>query len=408
MNHRASILVLMSGSVAAQAIPILISPILTRLYTPKDFGMLALYLSICAVLSVFASGRYDLALLEPAQDAEARTLLFAGLWVSAAFCVGLAGVFFLCAPALASMLATPEIGWWLRLIPLTVFTTACISLFTYWLNRLKKFDGMNLIRILNAIVIALLSLAFAITELKAFGLVLAYLLGQALTVAVIWGKYIQPESTKDRLDPWFVAKKYSRYPKFLIPATLAGTLATESPVLLLTRCFDTAVAGLFSFVIRVTVSPMLIIGNSIGEVYRVRAAEHYQQHGECERIFLRHIAVLAVAGVVPWVTLFFWGPDLFSFVFGEQWTGAGEMAVFLSFAVWFQLISTPLSHTITFNQSQRLDLYLQVWRLVGAVSAVLIGYAQDDYILAVQLYVLVACSYYFGHSIVQYRAAKGY
>jgi O-antigen/teichoic acid export membrane protein len=407
MSYRNNVISLMTGSAAAQAIPILISPLLTRLYSPKEFGLLALYLSISAVLSVFAAGRYDLALIEPAQDNEARGLLFAGLWLSVIFSLCLSIIFALAETYIHQLMGSPDGIFWLNFVPITVLSMSCLSLFTYWLNRSKNFKAMNTFRILNSVGIASLSISFAFTQFKPEGLMFGYVLGQILTVVFIWVAYVKPEMTKTRANALIVMREYYRYPKFLIPSTLAGTIASESPIVLLTRLFDTTVSGLFSFVNRVTVSPMTIIGNSIGEVYRVRAAENFQQHGECRQIFLHHVRLLAIAGVVPWLVLFFWGPTLFTFIFGPQWSEAGEMAKIISFVVWFQLVSTPLSYTITFNRSQHLDLYLQIFRVAGSIGSVYVGYGYHDYILTVQLYSVTYCIYYFAHSLIQYRAAKG-
>jgi O-antigen/teichoic acid export membrane protein len=407
MSYKKNVISLITGSAAAQAIPILISPLLTRLYSPKEFGLLALYLSISAVLSVFAAGRYDLALIEPAQDSEARGLLFAGLWLSVVFSLCLSIVLALTAPYVVQLIGSPDGIMWLNLVPITVLSMSCLSLFTYWLNRCKNFKAMNTFRIFNSVCIAGLSIFFAFTQFKPEGLMFGYMLGQMLTVVFIWFAYLKPEKSNNRVKALIVMREYFRYPKFLIPSTLAGTIASESPIVLLTRLFDTTVSGLFSFVNRVTVSPMTIIGNSIGEVYRVRAAENFQKHGECRQIFLHHVRLLAIAGIVPWLALFFWGPRLFTFVFGPQWSEAGEMATILSFVVWFQLVSTPLSYTITFNHSQHLDLYLQIFRVAGSVGSVCVGYAHQDYMLAVQLYSVTYCLYYFFHSVIQYRAAKG-
>jgi O-antigen/teichoic acid export membrane protein len=218
---------------------------------------------------------------------------------------------------------------------------------------------------------------------------------------------VKSEKNKNRTNALIVMRDYVRYPKFLIPSTFAGTVASESPVMLFTRFFDTTVSGLFSFVNRVMISPMTIIGNSIGEVYRVRASEHFQQYGECRTIFLTHVRLLALAGFVPWIILFFWGPKLFTFVFGPQWNEAGEMATLLSFVFWFQLVSSPLSYTITFNRSQHLDLYLQIFRVIGSVGSIFLGYAYGDYMLAIQLYSVTYCIYYFSHTVIQYRASLG-
>lgn len=407
MSYRNNVISLISGSAAAQAIPILISPLLTRLYSPKEFGLMALYLSISAVLSVFAAGRYDLALIEPAKDNEARGLLFAGLWLTVIFCLCLSIIFILTEPYIIQFVGSPDGILWLKFVPITVFSMSSLSLFTYWLNRCKNFKSMITFRILNSVGIAGLSVGFAFTQFKPEGLIFGYMLGQILTVVFVWVAYVKPEIGKIRDKALIVMREYFRYPKFLVPSTLAGTVASESPVVLLARLFDTTVSGLFSFVNRVTLSPMTIIGNSIGEVYKVRAAENFQKHGECRQIFLHHVRLLAIAGVVPWLVLFFLGPTLFTFVFGPQWSEAGEMATIISFVVWFQLVSTPLSYTITFNRSQHLDLYLQVFRVVGSIGSIFAGYAYQDYMLSVQLYSVTYCFYYFSHSVIQYRAAKG-
>jgi O-antigen/teichoic acid export membrane protein len=407
MSYKKSVITLITGSALAQVIPILISPLLTRLYSPKEFGFLAIYLSLSAVLSVFAAGRYDLALIEPAQDTEARGLLFSGLLLNAIFCLCLSIIFWLAAPYVVRLSGSSDRILWLNYVPITVFSMSCLSIFTYWLNRCKNFKGMNIFRILNSFCIVLFSVGFAFTEFKAQGLIFGYILGQFLTVVFIWVAYVKSEKSKSRENALVVMRKYRHYPKFLIPATLASTISSESPILLLARFFDTTVSGLFSFVNRVTVSPMSIIGNSIGEVYRVHAAENYRKNGECRQIFLHHVKLLAAAGVIPFLVLFFWGPTLFTFVFGPQWSEAGEMATILSFVIWFQLVSVPLSHTITFNRSQDLDLYLQIFRVVGSIGSVFLGYAYRDYMLAVQLYSVTYCLYYFAHSVIQYRAAKG-
>ena len=52
-----NVVTLMTGTAIAQAIPILISPILTRLYTPNEFGILALYMAVVSVVAIIVTGR---------------------------------------------------------------------------------------------------------------------------------------------------------------------------------------------------------------------------------------------------------------------------------------------------------------------------------------------------------------
>ena len=73
-----NVLTLMTGTTIAQAIPIAISPILTRLYTPKDFGVLALFVAITSIFGSIANGRYELAIMLPKKDEDAVNILALG------------------------------------------------------------------------------------------------------------------------------------------------------------------------------------------------------------------------------------------------------------------------------------------------------------------------------------------
>jgi O-antigen/teichoic acid export membrane protein len=406
MNHRNSIILLMSGSAAAQLIGVIASPILTRLYTPEDFGMLALYLAVCNIIAVFATGRYDLAIIEPAKNEDARGLLIASMQIAIIFSVILAGIILLGANVLNMKIKFIEYHS-LLLMPITVFNIACTSIFTYWLNRLKNFTSMNVLRLTSAISITGLSILFALIETKGRGLILGYVIGQTLSITCCWFMYVRKQYHTQNANTMDLLIRYVRYPKFLIPSTLAGSMAAEAPIILMSRIFDTTISGFFSFAIRVTVSPMSIVGSSIGEAYRIKAAEHYNVHGQCRDIFIKHFMMLFAIGLIPFTILYIWGPYIFGLVFGEQWIQAGEIAASLSFVVWMQLVSSPLSYTITFNRSQHLDLGLQIFRLVGVIFSLMIGGLYNDYMLGINLFCLTCVLYYISHSMIQFKAARG-
>jgi O-antigen/teichoic acid export membrane protein len=65
-----NVLTLMTGTTIAQSIPVAITPILTRLYTPEDFGLLAVFVALTAILGSIANGRYELAIMHPEKDEE--------------------------------------------------------------------------------------------------------------------------------------------------------------------------------------------------------------------------------------------------------------------------------------------------------------------------------------------------
>ena len=88
-----NIVTLLTGTTAAQIIPFALSPILTRLYSPDDFGVLALFFSICSILSVVAAGRYELSIVIPEKDEEAANIVALSIFVSVIFALFLQIVF---------------------------------------------------------------------------------------------------------------------------------------------------------------------------------------------------------------------------------------------------------------------------------------------------------------------------
>ena len=67
-------LTLVSGNTLAQLIPLLAEPVLTRLFPPEDFGLLALFISISSLFAIVATGRYELAVMLPSKDEDAVNL----------------------------------------------------------------------------------------------------------------------------------------------------------------------------------------------------------------------------------------------------------------------------------------------------------------------------------------------
>ena len=68
------VLILGSGTAVAQLIGIVTMPIITRLYTPADLGVLAVYSSVLAIFGVGATLRYELAYGLPKENDDAINL----------------------------------------------------------------------------------------------------------------------------------------------------------------------------------------------------------------------------------------------------------------------------------------------------------------------------------------------
>jgi len=145
-----NVLTLMTGTTIAQAIPIAISPILTRIYTPEDFGVFALYMSIASIVAVVATGRYELAIMLPKKDEDALNIIALSMII--AFFVSFITflIVFLFNAQITSLLGNPEISNWLYFIPITVLLTGIYQSFNYWSNRKKQYRRLATSRVIQS------------------------------------------------------------------------------------------------------------------------------------------------------------------------------------------------------------------------------------------------------------------
>ena len=90
-----NVLILSSGTALAQLIPLIIAPFLSRIYSPEEFGRLALYLAITQILGSLATGRYELAILLPKEERKGVQLTLLSIFISVAVSlIALIGVLF--------------------------------------------------------------------------------------------------------------------------------------------------------------------------------------------------------------------------------------------------------------------------------------------------------------------------
>ncbi|MBF4218060.1 lipopolysaccharide biosynthesis protein, partial [Vibrio anguillarum] len=118
-----NVLTLMTGTGIAQAIPIAIIPILTRMFSPEDFGLLALYAACVSILGVVATGRYEIAIMLPKDDEDARLLLQLSMLVALFFSLLISIPISIWNAQIARFLGNEDIAVWLYLVPVSVLFT---------------------------------------------------------------------------------------------------------------------------------------------------------------------------------------------------------------------------------------------------------------------------------------------
>ena len=383
--------VLVSGTVATQLLAVAFAPVLTRLYTPEDFGLLGVYGSLLALIGVVSSLRYEQVIPLPDNDNDAANVTILSFVVVLVFSLLsiLAVVFF--ADEIADTFDSPLLADYLWLLPLGVFFSGIYNVFSYWAVRKKNFStiaGTRVRQLLTTIVIQLGACRFG-----GVSLLLAQVAGQTMGAMILARQALKGAAFKQvsRVKIVYVAKRYRQFPLFSTLSGFFNTAGLQLPPLMFAAYFGSSSAGLYILANRILSLPMSVIGSAIGQVFLSHGAETRcpealgalvrKVHSSLSQLVAPLVAILAIAG-----------PDLFALVFGEPWRSAGTISRWL--APWLYLVSItmPLSRLFTIRERQAQSFFFQGLLLIARVLAILFGYYVGDFYIAVVSFSLASAA----------------
>lgn len=409
-TYTKNVLTLMTGTSLAQAIPIAISPILTRLYSPEEFGRFAVYMAVAAIASILVTGRYELAILLPRQDRDALHIAALAITLNLAISGLLLAIVIFAAYPIANLLGDPALIPWLYWVPASTLLLGVYQSLNYWSNRKAQYKRLAISRTVQSGSAALVQLGSGNAGIGAAGLVGGQIAGQVLATGVL-GRLIWSEDhglirTLRFPRMLALARRYINFPKYLIVAHGFNTASGQMPVLLLGGLFTTATAGFFSLTQRVMAAPMSLVANALGDVFRQEASQAYIHEGNCKTIYKKTFKRLLLISIAPFAAFFFLAPGLFAWIFGEQWRVAGEYAQILTPLAFMQFITSPLSSMFMIAEKQSLDLMWQIFLFLLVMASFFVGSTLESEISALGLFSAAYCVAYAINGYMTYSFAK--
>jgi lipopolysaccharide exporter len=342
------------------------SPILTRLYSPEDFGLWALFISLTNIMGGMAAWRYEFAIMLAPEERDAANLLGLCLLILAAMC-GLSYLLVaLWGRTIAQLLKSPGLSPWLWLAPLSILLTGLFNTFNYWTTRNKRFRVLALskVSLSTGTVGTQIGTGAIPSQFPSGGLITGQVVGQAVGTGIlahqIWkadGKAICASlSQTGILDQ---AWRHKKFPLLFVWSTLANNLARQVPVWFIALSFGTQDTGFFSLAYRTIALPVTLIAQSVTQVFYQRATELKNLTGDSYSFTKKLTLVLILMPALPFLALMLWGPQIFGFVFGETWVTAGKFAAILCPISWASFVVGPLSMLTAVYEYQGLHLTWQ-------------------------------------------------
>lgn len=399
-----NVLTLMAGTTIAQAIPIAISPILTRIYTPEDFGFLAIYIFAITFFANIVTGKYEMSIYLPKQNSVAKEMLEISLYLSTVFSILLLLIVLLFGNIIIEQFNFQHNILWLYILPFAILITAFYQSMNHLLVRMSKFKKLSINRIIQSSSNATISIFIGFYSILSHGLVIAQILAQLIVAILLFKDYKFSTINRHKIKKYYILiKKYSNFPKHMIISNMTNNLSANMPVIILTTNFGLAFSGFYSFVQKVFGIPLSVIGNSFSEVFRQKASSDYIKNGNCIEVFSSVFKKLFFISIIPFTIFYFIAPDLFSFVFGKNWKVAGEYAQILTPMFFIKFITMPISSVALFANKTIVDFW---WQL-GFLSVAVIGYLISSDAKSTVIYFSFGFSFMYLISFyINYRYAK--
>jgi len=372
-----NVLTLMTGTTIAQAIPIAISPILTRLYSPEDFGVFGLYMSVASILSVVATGRYELAIMLPKKDEDAMHIMILSIGIT--FLVSLITLLVISMfnAQITLLLGNPNISQWLYFIPLTIILTGVYQSFNYWVNREKQYKQLATSRVVQSGTTASTNLCLGFGGFGSSGLITSGIVGQGFATVVL-GKMVWKNDKKKlkqikKLTILSVAKRYIQFPKFDVLASLLNVFSYQAIHILFNAVFNATIAGYYYLTQRILGLPITFISSAISDVFREEASRSFKKYGNAKHIYKETFKKLFFLSLIPSIILYFFAIDIFVIVFGKEWYKAGEYVQILTPMFFIKFISSPLSFMLYIGEKQKINIYMQLLFVISIFCSFLIN-----------------------------------
>lgn len=368
-----SVTVLVGGTVAAHAITALALPVVTRLYTPADFSMLAVFTGLLAILSVVACLRFDVAVPMPQDDGDAVNVLALAI-ACTAIVSAVVALAVLSAPArLAAWLNQPDLEPYLWLLPVGVLLAGTYSALQCWFVRRKGFGSIARTRVAQSFAAATTQVGFGWLAWAPLGLLLGPTLNSGAGSAGLGYRLVQSERPLLGAIAWrrmrAMFRAYDQYPKYSTLEALSNSAGIQLPIIMIAALSVGPEAGYLILAMQVMQMPMALIGTAIGQVYLSRAPVEYRA-GRLGDFTTDILGGLVKTGVGPILFVGIVSPALFALVFGEDWARAGLLVAWMTPWFIFQFLATPVSMALHVSGRQRAAFGLQLAGLVVRVSAV--------------------------------------
>ncbi len=372
------------GSGTARLISLAAIPILTRIYSPEDYGVLAVFTAFVAILAPVLTMRYVLALPLPKHDGMAINLLaLAGglTLISTGILTIVLGLFGTPIFEALSMQALAP-WWWLIIIGL--LGTSLFETMNMWATRARAYKPIAKTQFMQAVAGDGTKIALGLMGLTALGLLIGQIIKQSagtINLARTFWSGLRRHARQIRPGRMlFAARRYAGFPAYRLPSQFLLMLSTQAPLLFVAAMYDAQTTGQLGLALMALALPISLLGQTMSKAFYAEGAAIGRKSPDILRALTHSIIKrLLLLSLPPALALLVFGETIFTLAFGANWQLAGTFASALAIYLVFQFLQTPVAHLFYIFEAQKQLLFLNLQR-----TAIIAGCFGAAYVMKVE------------------------
>lgn len=362
-----------TSNVIAQSVAIVSLPILSRLFTPADFGLLAIFLAILRVTTALCTIRYDWSVPNAQSKLEAAHLL--QLFTVFLFVTSIVGGIsvFLLEGWIIQYMGEQVPAWTVRILPVAIFGTSMTVALQAWYVHSGDLTQTGRARIAQSFSTNGLNVISGFAGFSGSALVLSYVVG--LWVNFLWMAYTAKsffintrETTYAALST--VARKFGTEAFFSTLGALLSACSFSTVPLLIAAFYGAGAAGKYSLILTAFIAPLGIISAALGNSFWSEASARVKtDKQDMERFYFKTMKRLLFFCTM--LMPIYVGVSFFAeFIFGpEKWEGLGNYLIAITPMVFANLVFSTTNHLIVYRK-QNWQFYSDVVTLLGVILSI--------------------------------------
>jgi O-antigen/teichoic acid export membrane protein len=406
------VFILARGTVFSQVIILATLPVLTRLYSPSDFGTFSVYISIISIVLVIVSLSYEIAIPLPENDRAASSIVSLSLYLCVIISI-VGGIgFYTLQSQLSRWLNEPDMKSYFLLFTFSLFGAGCHQILNLWSVRKEYFNQLSRTKYMQSISQVSSQLLLSFTGWGALGLIIGELLGRVTGIFSQWKLWRMDVKNELIQTTWIEMKesahRYRRFPLLSSWSNILNSMGLYLPNIILAALYGPYIAGLYTMGQRFLGAPTTLISSSVNQVYMSQFAICVNKDpSKIYPLFMSTVKKALIFGLIAIGGIVIFAPMLFDFLFGDSWEKSGQFLRILSIMYLIQFIANSVGSTIDMMERQDLHLYREIIRILMILGALfLASYTSQSSDMAVAFLSVASTIGYILHLSLSWLAVK--